>query len=348
MLSYPTMRRTAQHGTFALFLLYSLGSCAEARQPTRSADAAGKGSEAERGATPIDSGIAANEAGPQPVESGSSSTPVGGNGGARAAMTMGAAGSGSGSTGCRPLPCPSGAAWHAQTCACEGTASGAACMVDSDCVLVFRGCCACPPRDLMSVIATNQARLQEVQDAQCGGPVCSCPASEYDPLAAILRATCVDYQCAAIDLRQVALSKCSQDSDCVAEGLGCCGATSGEPMDYVGVHKDADDSILQCVPAPPCVPTPPPAPPPVAFCANDGHCAVRKHEKADGIESTSCYSPSQNLDHAYDAGAAGCDCRIRGAPGLCRQDSLGRFVGLLCSDQGHWKAVNDGPCGKMP
>jgi hypothetical protein len=88
-------------------------------------------------------------------------------------------------------------------------------------------------------------------------------------------------------------------------------------------------------------------PPPITFCADDGHCAVRKHETLHGMESTSCYSPSQNLDRAYDDGAEGCDCPFHIARGTCRQDSMGRFVGLLCGEQGYWRAVNDGPCGKM-
>lgn len=50
-----------------------------------------------------------------------------------------------------------------------------------------------------------------------------------------------------------------------------------------------------------------------------------------------CYSPGQNLDHAYDTGAIGCRCAT-GSPGFCVNG-----VALVCTD-GRWQAVEDGPC----
>jgi hypothetical protein len=354
------MLRLAQHGTCTLVLVCVVVACTEARHPTGAGDNPGTGSEAGRGAILIDSGSPGNEAGFEPAGSGGSGasdddggaqsmTGAAGSGTGGAHSTMGAAGSGSGATECLPIPCPSGAPWNAQTCKCDsGQATGGdSCLVDSDCALVWRGCCSCGNGNPMWVIATHRERQQEVQDAECHGQApCHCPVWQYEPLAPIFRASCVEYKCAAVDLRQAALSKCSQDSDCVAEGLGCCGAVSELARDYVGINKSADDSVLQCVPAPPCVPTPALGPPPVTICADDGHCAVLQHETDGGHESTTCYSPWQNLDQAYDGSARGCDC-VFDALDRCRQDSMGRFLGLLCGDGGHWQAVNDGPCG-MP
>jgi hypothetical protein len=56
-----------------------------------------------------------------------------------------------------------------------------------------------------------------------------------------------------------------------------------------------------------------------------------------------CYSPTQNLDRAYESGAVGCACEP-GADGECRPDSTGRLVALVC-ESGRWQAVEDGPCG---
>jgi hypothetical protein len=58
-----------------------------------------------------------------------------------------------------------------------------------------------------------------------------------------------------------------------------------------------------------------------------------------------CYSPSQNVDVAYDAGAVGCVCNS--APSQCVTDSTGRKVGLVCTNNA-WQAVNDGPCAISP
>jgi hypothetical protein len=58
----------------------------------------------------------------------------------------------------------------------------------------------------------------------------------------------------------------------------------------------------------------------------------------------SCFSPSQNLDSAYQPGSAGCACRSGVDQGVCVPDSTGRRVALVCSN-GTWTAVEDGPCG---
>ncbi len=66
----------------------------------------------------------------------------------------------------------------------------------------------------------------------------------------------------------------------------------------------------------------------------------------DAGASAACFSPTQNLDHAYDPGAVGCACTDTDA-GLCLDDGTGRLVALVCP-LGHWRAVNDGPCWVYP
>jgi hypothetical protein len=255
---------------------------------------------------------------------------------------------GQGGTGCAPVPCPSNAPWNAATCSCRAT-SGDECMVDSDCALVTKGCCSCPPATADSVVPTTRARMNQVQAQQCpAGPVACgpCQVVAYDPLAPILHAGCVAHHCAAVDLRSADFSKCSKDSECRPIPLGCCGANSNSPDQYAGFRDDSDAGILECVPVPPCVP-PTMHAEPASFCAPDGHCAVRSRNLVAGLESTTCYSPSQNIDHAYDAAANGCDCSP-GTASVCRTDSTGRNVALICQESGHWQSANDGPCGKKP
>jgi hypothetical protein len=62
--------------------------------------------------------------------------------------------------------------------------------------------------------------------------------------------------------------------------------------------------------------------------------------------SSDCYSPGQNLEHAYEPGAKGCKCSD-GTASLCvRAGTSPRstLVALECTG-GTWKAVEDGTCG---
>ncbi|HET7543299.1 MAG TPA: hypothetical protein VFK05_25675, partial [Polyangiaceae bacterium] len=57
------------------------------------------------------------------------------------------------------------------------------------------------------------------------------------------------------------------------------------------------------------------------------------------VEDTSCFSPTQNLNSAYQAGAQGCSCDEAANPGgVCVQ-----AVALMCLGS-KWHAVYDGPC----
>jgi hypothetical protein len=69
-------------------------------------------------------------------------------------------------------------------------------------------------------------------------------------------------------------------------------------------------------------------------------------ETGDPPMDGTCYSPTQNLDTAYDEGSEGCECDD-GAAGQCVADSEGRKVALVC-DGGQWSAVEDGACAKGP
>jgi hypothetical protein len=60
------------------------------------------------------------------------------------------------------------------------------------------------------------------------------------------------------------------------------------------------------------------------------------------VQSTTCYSPAQNLETAYEVGAVGCDC-ITSGTSLCVRDSTGTDVALTCDVR--WMAIQDGPCG---
>jgi hypothetical protein len=57
--------------------------------------------------------------------------------------------------------------------------------------------------------------------------------------------------------------------------------------------------------------------------------------------TSACYSPTQNVDTAYDASAVGCACANEAA--VCVGDSSGRQVALFCVG-GRWQSGFDGPC----
>ncbi|HET6340017.1 MAG TPA: hypothetical protein VFG30_42705 [Polyangiales bacterium] len=146
------------------------------------------------------------------------------------------------------------------------------CKTRSDCELVPARCCVCPASDPWSFDAKPKQR----PDAQttCASVSCApCPAEDRPPLAPVYWADCVERRCVRIDLRMTDLSRCASDDDCTPVPLGCCGASSDAPVEYVGLRSDADTAILRCDPAPPCDPGPPHGEP-NTVCAVDGHCSV--------------------------------------------------------------------------
>lgn len=60
-------------------------------------------------------------------------------------------------------------------------------------------------------------------------------------------------------------------------------------------------------------------------------------------DEPTCYSPTQNLTHAYAAGAKGCACDSATDSPVCAEGG----VALIC-ESGAWQAVEDGPCQPQP
>jgi Kazal-type serine protease inhibitor-like protein len=56
-------------------------------------------------------------------------------------------------------------------------------------------------------------------------------------------------------------------------------------------------------------------------------------------DEPTCYSPTQNLEHAYEMGAKGCACDMAKDADVCIDGS----IALIC-ESGAWLAVADGPC----
>jgi hypothetical protein len=82
-----------------------------------------------------------------------------------------------------------------------------------------------------------------------------------------------------------------------------------------------------------------------------GHCqagvcqcnAGTERSPTTGKCSSTCYSPRQNVDLAYEPEAVGCSCDAAVDYDTCRADSGGRLVAFECSDS-NWGAVEDGAC----
>ncbi|HMI92121.1 MAG TPA: hypothetical protein VK509_12185 [Polyangiales bacterium] len=227
----------------------------------------------------------------------------------------------------------------------QGGASGGSCNDSEDCVLIAKGCCAACVATKIDVEAVPSSRRAAETELNCPGgpPACGpCPPAAHDPEHAIVRAACVSGQCTVIDLREETETECSNDDDCNLAQQGCCGSCGGDPSGWLAVSSGTTDPYpLTCDPIPPCVPCSEPDMP-EPFCAADGHCAVREIARVNGVPSTTCYSPTQNLERAYEAGAMGCDCAASGTS-QCIRDSTGSDVALTCDMR--WQAIQDGPCG---
>jgi hypothetical protein len=153
----------------------------------------------------------------------------------------------------------------------------------------------------------------------------------------------MEQHCTVVDERESAASSCTADRDCRLLALPCCGGCGPDPTTWRSLSSldDPYASRVLC----PCKFCDDPLQP-EAFCASDQHCAVREIPRVNGVASSTCFSPTQNLDHAYDSGAIGCDCYTAGAS-VCLTDSTGRKVALQCPGGAAWSALNDGACGQM-
>ena len=224
------------------------------------------------------------------------------------------------------------------------------CQTQHDCAMVYKGCCGpCEPPTRDEVVAVPKSRQAAVAREYCGvGVTCgACYEAVPDPLGALLVPACVEHRCELVDLREDDSSSCVSDSDCEAVSRGCCPSSSQDPVDYVGLHRGADTTLLECSPALPCEP-PGPHTLPITYCAADGHCAVRRRDTVNDKESSECWSPTQNLERAGDADARACDC-VPGSRELCRTDNNGRRVGLWCKDNNDWEVLEGprDPCNRM-
>jgi hypothetical protein len=269
--------------------------------------------------------------------SGSAGASAAGRGGQGGAAASGQGGASGGSA-------RGGASGSAQA-GTGGGASGGSCNTAADCVLISTGCCAScvPDKTTVEAVLRSQRAVEMQLNCPGGPPACGpCAPAAYDPEHAVVRAACVSGQCTVLDLREQPETVCTGDDDCELAEQGCCGSCGGDPSGWISLSSGATDPYAAtCDPIPPCVPCSDPNMP-ETFCAEDGHCAVRELARVNGVPSTTCYSPTQNLERAYEVGAVGCDCTVSGTS-LCIRDATGTDVALTCDTR--WMAIQDGPCG---
>jgi hypothetical protein len=146
-------------------------------------------------------------------------------------------------------------------------------------VLAPATCCLpCDAVTLDDVDAVNAGRRDAHRDAVCRGdrpcPPCAPPETPN------LVATCEARQCTALDLRQHAISACTRDDECRIRVPDCCdcGADVREER-LIAIRADAIGEFTSIVcdsgqGCPECVPVYPDTV--EAYCAPDGHCAVRR------------------------------------------------------------------------
>ena len=236
---------------------------------------------------------------------------------------------------------------------CGGSGVATTCTTSADCTLIPTGCCAaCTQEDPSQFEAVLRSRRDAEMRSNCpsGPPACGpCGPSAFDPKSPVLHARCEAGACRVVDLRDDVQTSCTKDEECMVTTSGCCAPCSLDPLGWVAVrasisaeYPEGKTGNCQEVACNDCVPQPP-----EAFCADDGHCAIQEVGRVDGAPSTTCFSPNQNLDDAYDPGAVGCDCtgNANGA-NVCRQDSTGRDVSLTCGP--NWMTVEDGACAPGP
>jgi hypothetical protein len=213
------------------------------------------------------------------------------------------------------------------------------CSQDRDCTLLEKGCCGTCDAKLADVFAVpvGTPPPPECGTAECG----ACPPPAWDAVHAQLVASCWEGHCWAQDLRTMDLTACSADADCELRAAGCCESCGYGLGGWLALRKDAPNDRASCdltSACPPCVATHKPT----AFCAADKHCALRDPPTEQAQVSSTCFSPFQNLDHAYDSNAQGCDCWPEGAQ-VCKGSSTGTGIALTCKNQ-RWTAVVDASC----
>ena len=164
-------------------------------------------------------------------------------------------------------------------------AAVAECQAHSDCTAIASNeapCCTCALTSVEGARALPRDEAQrELQECSSTALCGECPSPTHEPLAPVIKAACVAQRCVVIDVRDDDVSRCTRDDECTLESRGCCPACGADPSGYLALRADADRALLACDPLPPCLPCAEEARP-EAFCAPDGHCAVRAVERVDG------------------------------------------------------------------
>lgn len=154
------------------------------------------------------------------------------------------------------------------------------CAEPPDCTLAIDDCCGpCGTPALDDFDAIHRDRADAHRALVCDDPSPICPACPTG-LNPNLGATCDDTsRCVGYDVRTLELSRCTDDDECRIRATACCvcgGDTS--PFSLIAIRSDAegDYAALVCpneAACPECEPVYPDEA--SAYCADDGHCAVR-------------------------------------------------------------------------
>lgn len=155
----------------------------------------------------------------------------------------------------------------------------APCTEPTECTLAIDTCCGpCGVPTLDDFDPILVSRADDHRAAVCPDPSVICPACPVAPNPN-LGATCTANRCTAFDVRTIPLSACTSHDDCrlrVRECCACGGDTS--PFSLIAIRADSEAAYqaLVCgseIACPECEPTYPSDV--SAYCADDGHCAVR-------------------------------------------------------------------------
>jgi hypothetical protein len=222
----------------------------------------------------------------------------------------------------------------------DASTAGASCDQDSECTLVASSCCACGATALTlePVAFADEAReLAACAAFDCG----ECPPIKRSPFEPWLAPACVEGQCVARDLRSDDATRCTRDDECVLSWpqQACCGRCSSDPGAWRALRSGASVHLAGhgCTGDVACTPCPQ-ALQPTAFCAEDGHCAVRATPANDGVPDPTCFAPGARASIALQPNALGCDCFES------EQEPCDPVAGSLLCPGGHWQVGFDGPC----
>jgi hypothetical protein len=148
------------------------------------------------------------------------------------------------------------------------------------CVLEPLGACGpgCEPVPISSYTAINSSQVEAYNNSR---PIPPCAAAQClapPPGVATSQnyyAVCESGTCQPVDVRQTALSACTDDTDCyLRAGTTCCGCGSNN---LIAVSKKVNVEQVFCGPGHACAAdcAAAPLPPGVAAYCSAGHCLVR-------------------------------------------------------------------------